>query len=138
MHVYASHNHCTSIWHRGPGFTISPQDVIQAEGTLATFQCQYSSATTVGWIFNGTSIYSYNPPNITTSILPGSVNVLTVLALPAYNETEVWCVATILQNGMSGRVEYSSKGKLVIQGILHFLINHFSANGTVARCTRGH
>ena len=99
------------------GFTIVPQDVIQAEGTPATFQCQYSGATTVGWIFNGTSIHLYNPPNITNDILPGSINVLTVLALLAYNETEVWCVATILQSGLNGRVEYSSKGKLTVQGM---------------------
>ena len=93
--------------------------MIQAEGTPAMFQCQYTGATTVGWIFNGTSIHSYSPPNITTDVLPGSVNVLTVLALPAYNETEVWCVATILQSGMNqGRVEYSSKGKLIILGTM--------------------
>lgn len=110
-------NHLSS-----PGFTISPQDTIQAVGTPAKFQCQYSDARTVGWIFNGTSIHSYNPPaNVTSGILPGSINVLTVLALPDYNETEIWCVATVFQNGY-GRVENSSKGKLIVQGTANNII----------------
>ena len=82
------------------------------------FQCQYSDATTVGWIFNGTSIHSHDPPaNVTTDILPGSINMLSVLALPAYNETEVWCIAI---NG-DGRVENSSKAKLIVQGIANII-----------------
>ena len=96
--------------------------MIQAEDTPATFRCQYPSATTVAWIFNGTSIHLYNPPNITNDVLPGSINVLTVLALPAYNETEVWCVASILHNGLNGRVEYSPKGKLIVQGMNNITI----------------
>ena len=105
-----------------PGFTISPQDTVQAIGIPAKFQCQYSGARTIGWIFNGTSIHSYDSPaNITTDILPGSINVLTVPALPDYNETEIWCVATVFQNG-HGRVENSSKGKLIVQGIHVYII----------------
>ena len=101
------------------GFTIDPQDVIQAEGVSATFRCQHLNATTIGWIVNGTSLYSFTPPNVSTDVLENSVNTLSILALPEYNETQVWCVATILLNPITyrARIENSTKGKLLVQGL---------------------
>ena len=101
------------------GFNISPEDIIQAEGVDATFQCQYIGASVVGWVFNGTSIHSRLPSNVSQSILDESIYMLTVLALPEYNRTQVWCVATIFPaetESTGPRVEFSSKGMLTVQG----------------------
>ena len=46
---------------------------------------------------------------------------LTVLALRDYNETEIWCVATVFQNGHLRAVN-SLKGKLIIQGVANIII----------------
>ena len=107
-------NYYSDFYSTGTGFTVSPQNSIQAEGIDAIFQCQYVEADAVGWIINGTSVHTYNPPNVTINILDESIHELTILALPNYNGTELWCVATIIQNEV--RVETSSRGKLIVQG----------------------
>lgn len=101
------------------GFNNFPQNVIQAEGVEAHFNCQYNSASTIGWLFNGASIYAMLPPNVSRNVINESTEVLTVLALPKYNGTEICCVATIIQivNGsIFYRVEDSPKAMLIVQG----------------------
>ena len=90
--------------------------MVQAEGLYATFQCQYLLARTVGWIINGTSIYTFQPPNVSAIVYRESINELSILAQPSYNNTEVWCVASLRDEMNNIHIEHSSKGELIIQG----------------------
>ena len=101
------------------GFNIFPQNVIQAEDGDAHFQCQYTSASSIGWLINGTSIYTVLPPNVSLDTLNESITVLTISALLKYNGTEICCIATTIQvinRSRIYRVEHSPKAMLIVQG----------------------
>ena len=74
----------------------------------------------IGWNINGNSLGGYHPVNVTSSSEPfpggGVLNLLTIQALPAYNNTNVSCIATSF--GSQSPVERTPIVTLVIQGKL--------------------
>lgn len=98
--------------------------MVQAEGLYAAFHCQYLLARTVGWIINGTCIHTFHPPNVSAIVYGESRNELSILAQPSYNNTEVWCVASLRDEMNNIYIEHSSKGKLLVQGYVNTCTMH--------------
>ena len=76
-------------------------DVTLLLGSLAEFRCQHPTADDITWAINGTSLNQLQDPdnNLMTPsrIENGSaVQILSIPALPIYNNTDVVCVAVIL------------------------------------------
>ena len=74
-------------------------DITLALGSLAEFRCQHQTADNIGWTVNGSSTNQLQAPDIMTSsrIENGAaVQILSIPALPVYNNTDVVCVAVIL------------------------------------------
>ena len=91
-------------------------------GIVAKFWCQHSTADSIGWRINGTSLGSFHPKNVSTEGLTtpnGLSHALIISAVAAYNETLVECVA-IFFDGSAPRVTPSVT--LLIQGQYSF--NH--------------
>ena len=63
----------------------------------AVFRCRHSTADTIGWIVNGSSVGQNPSPDIIPSTITDDdgtlVHTLTIIARPEYNGTEVECVA---------------------------------------------
>lgn len=99
-------------------FIEQPTTVFKAPGTEATFRCRHEDAGVhIGWQVNGTSIGQVKNSNI----IPGTirdergylVDILTILALPKYNNTEVQCLAITLVPNIT--TELTPVAKLIIQ-----------------------
>ena len=74
-------------------------DVTLPLGSLAEFRCQHPTADDITWAINGTSLNQLQDPDIVTSsrIENGSaVQILSIPALLMYNNTDVVCIAVIL------------------------------------------
>ena len=74
-------------------------DVTLPLGSLAEFRCQHQTADDITWTVNGISTNQLQDPSIVTSsrIEDGAtVQILSIPALPIYNNTDVVCVAVIL------------------------------------------
>ena len=86
-------------------------------GTKAEFRCQHSTADSIDWRINGTSLGSFHPVNISTKGVTtnsGLFHALNIIAVPAYNETLVECVA-IFFDGLAPMMTPSAV--LIIQGM---------------------
>ena len=105
------------------GFLLHPTSVIQAEGLVATFLCQYPQADNIIWRVNGTGLNQLNskPGEIVSTGftvlgdgMGGSINtaVLNITALSSCNGTEIRCRAILL----NGTIELSSPANLTVQG----------------------
>ena len=79
-------------------FTVQPESVVQAEGLEAVFECGYPDPASFAWFVNGSFVSASNPPQGVT-LGPGSTSV-SILALPLYNNTVVWCRATDEDDGV--------------------------------------
>ena len=88
-----------------------PENVSVNEDVV--FHCSHSTADTIGWLINGSSLGS-NPPD---DIMP-SVKTLTIIALPKYNNTEIQCVAVYF-DGVTP-IERSDPVTLIIPGQFRF------------------
>lgn len=100
------------------GFTETPQPKNVSSGEIATFQCQHSTADSIGWKLNGTLLNVYTPPNTTVISYPLSngdiVFRLIITAFQHYNTTQIVCIAIFPTEGL-GAVE-STPVTLLIQG----------------------
>ena len=75
-----------------------PVSQVASRGEKVMFGCRHSSADTIRWKVNSTLISGSNPP---TDITPGTIRdennhlvfILTIVARPEYNQTQVVCVA---------------------------------------------
>ena len=99
-------------------FIEQPTTILKAPGTQAIFRCRHEDASVhIGWQVNGTSIGQV----MNSNIIPGTirdekghlVDVLTILALPEYNNTEVRCLAITLIPNIT--TELTPIAKLIIQ-----------------------
>ena len=89
--------------------------MIQAEGVVATFLCQHPQADNINWRLNGTGLNRLNPRP--SGIRVGEIgDLLNITALSGYNNTEVRCVALLL----NGTTELSSPVYLTVQGHMLF------------------
>ena len=87
-----------------------------AQGQHAVFNCQHSTAHSIGWRLNGTPFLDTSLVGVEarSTALPGGVlNTLTIVALPGFNLTNIECVATFFDDSPS---EATEPVTLTIQG----------------------
>ena len=93
---------------------------------MAEFLCKHSTADSIGWRINGTSLGSFHPKNVSTkgdTSHIGLSHVLSIGAVSAYNGTLVECVA-IFFYGSAPKV--TPTVTLIIQGQYSFRNIHIS------------
>ena len=85
--------------------------MVQVEGLEAVFVCQYPDPVSYAWFVNGNFVSHGNPPQgVRLGIASGS---LSIIALPSYNNTIVWCRAI---DEDDGNTYLSSEVSLVVYG----------------------
>ena len=104
-------------------FTVQPLSVERAEGLEAVFSCQYQAEGMIvfyNWAMNNsfvradTETVRARPPSS-----PGGSSTLTILATPQHNNSDVHCVAIVLdgidivRSGVSITVTLTVYGELV-------------------------
>lgn len=72
-------------------FTETPSSQVVGVGQEAVFICRNPTASGFGWIWNGSDVRTLDPPGITPVD-----NILTIVALSDYNETEIVCVVLFI------------------------------------------
>ena len=92
--------------------------MLVAPDTLATFRCRHENADTlIGWQVNGTSVGQLKNPNVIPRTIRDEsghlVDILTIVALPKYNLTEVQCVAITIS--INTTTEFTPVATLIIQ-----------------------
>ena len=101
-----------------------PTGLTVAQGQVATFHCQHSTADVIGWRLNDTALNGHDSSFVrsvasSTSHSDGVIRyTLTIAALPEYNQTEIECVALFLDGSP---VEYTDTVILTIQGLFMVL-----------------
>lgn len=99
------------------GFIVTPSSRIWIIGHSTTFECQHSTADTVGWRVNGTSLGDIHNDNFrfNSNMRNGSVVHFLTIAnpSPADNHTTIECVAAFLENSEQ---EISPHAELILQG----------------------
>ncbi len=103
-------------------FTIQPESVERAEGLEAVFRCQYQAeglAVFYDWAINNTisgadteTVRARRPSS------PGGPTTLTILATPQHNNSDVQCVARVLDGIDIVRSEISTTATLTVYGEL--------------------
>ena len=71
-------------------------DVTLPLGSLAEFRCQHQTADDIIWTVNGISTNQLQDPDIVASSRTengATVQILSIPALPVYNNTDVVCIA---------------------------------------------
>ena len=100
-------------------FLEEPSSIYAALGSEVMFRCRHPTAEIIGWDINGTALGQLRSlQNISSgshSTADGVVHTLTILALEAYNNTEVSCVAAFFDSQYP--VERTSNVVLVVQGM---------------------
>ena len=89
-----------------------------AQGQHAAFNCQHSTAHSIGWRLNRIPLLDTSLVGVEarSTALPGGVlNTLTIEALPEYNLTIIECVAVFFDDSPS---EATGGATLTIQGQL--------------------
>ena len=71
--------------------------MVQAEGLEAVFECGYPDPVSFAWFVNESFASVSNPPQ---GVRGGGTPTLSILALPLYNNTVVWCRATDEDDGV--------------------------------------
>ena len=102
-----------------PFFEVQPESVVQAEGLVAVFECQYPGATSYSWLINGIPI-PLPPPHGLIVTLPSEGSPTARLIIPAitkYNNTIVQCQALVMI-GASLEITLSNNATLQVQGPL--------------------
>ena len=111
------------------GFTEPPFSLMVTPGTRATFRCRHESADVIGWRVNGTSIGQVgNPDFIPGTIRRGDgslVHILTIVARPEYNDTDIVCVAAFIHQ--ESPLELSPAVTLTVFAGNHTYLLHTSA-----------
>ena len=88
-----------------------------AQEQHAVFNCQHSTAHSIGWRLNGIPLLDTSLVGVearSTSLPGGVLNTLTIEARPEYNLTNIECVATFFDDSPS---EATGVVKLTIQGL---------------------
>ena len=95
---------------------LSPVDQVVAQGQRAVFNCQHSTAHSIGWRLNGIPLLDTSLVGVEarSTALPGGVlNTVTIEALPEYNLTIIECVAIFFDHSPPQETEAAT---LTIQG----------------------
>ena len=93
---------------------MTPSDLVVAQ---AVFCCQRPTANAIGWRLNGTTLLASTLDGVvatSTSTARGIFNILTISALPHYNQTRVECVAVYFEGSL---ITDSDVVNLTIQGV---------------------
>ena len=96
-----------------------PTSINVTAGDLARFQCNHSTAYSIAWRVNDTSLSILALTTITSRSIRfpdgGFVYELTILALSDYNQTSVECMAFLNQS--TAEYVHTPRAMLLIQGI---------------------
>ena len=76
-------------------FLISPESQNLTEDTMAIFQCQHPDADGINWRINGSTLRDL-PEGVETDRNSNGTFILTITALPNYNQTVIECVALFI------------------------------------------
>ena len=102
------------------GFDLVPSPLtVAVEQGVATFQCQHSLASAIGWRLNGILLNTENFQNISTASTLGpngvSTHILLIGTLLEYNGTTIECVATYFDGSLP---MFTPPALLLIQGMI--------------------